>query len=231
MDTFIHVTHWKAGSSWVRRILRQLAAERFVALQRDWDDPFPEPLTPGSVTSVYATREQCEAAELPPHRRLVVVRDLRDTLVSAYFSFRDTHRPNPAVAPFRARLQELGKDEGMLLLMDDFLPRCAAIQESWRGQPVVRYEELLGDDVGVFGRALGECDFAGPRARLERIVSGNRFRAVTGRSRGDEAPEHLRKGVAGDWRLHLSDRVLAEFEERFGRLVSSRYGSSAPGCD
>ena len=152
--TVVHLTHWKAGSTWIRRILRQLTRQRYIQHSPD-DNPFPEPLPAGAVYSAYATREQFEAAVIPePWRRFIVVRDLRDTLVSAYFSFRDTHRENAFVEPVGARLRALDKDDGMIYLMDEFLPRCARIQESWRGEPVIHYEDLLTEDVSILEETL-----------------------------------------------------------------------------
>jgi hypothetical protein len=215
----LHITHWKAGSSWIRRILRRLDRERFQTPSRGWD-PFPEPIPHDCLYSCYATREQVEAAHLPPHHRFIVVRDLRDTLVSAYFSFRETHQPSEIVEPLRRRLLALDKEEGMIYLMDEFMPRCVAIQESWRGEPVIHYEDLLQNDVEILKRVLlDDCGLDVPEPRFERIVRSQRFRQVTGRARGEESAEHLRKGVAGDWRNHFTDRIRDEFDQRFGSMV------------
>jgi hypothetical protein len=225
METVLHVTHRKAGSSWIRRILRRLSPDRFVMPSdlRHGDagsDPFPGPVPEGCVYSCYATREQVEAAELPPHRRFIVVRDLRDTLCSGYFSFRDTHRPDPLLAPVRNRLLELDKEDGMIYLMDEFLPECVAVHESWRGETVIRYEDLLGNDLEILKRVLlEECRLEVSEGRLEQVVRSHRFRRLTGRRRGVEAPEHLRKGIEGDWRNHFTARVGAEFDERFGSVA------------
>src|SRR5919197_2918838 len=225
LDAVLHITHWKAGSSWIRRILRRAAPDRFLlpkALRggRVGSEPFPAALPPACVYSCYATREQVERADLPPHRSFVVVRDLRDTLCSAYYSFRDTHRPNPLGAPIRARLRELDKEDGILYLMDEFLPQCAAIQESWRGEPVIHYEDLLEDDLAILKRVLlDECRLEVSEASLERAIRSTRFWRQTGRRPGEEAAAHLRKGIAGDWRNHFTPRISAEFEKRFGATV------------
>lgn len=225
MDAVLHITHWKAGSTWIRRILRRVASDRFLMPKDLRDgvidrDPFPAPIPPGCVYSCYATREQVEAAELPPHRRFVVLRDLRDTLCSAYFSFRDTHRPDPLVDPIRDRLQGLDKEDGMIYLMDEFLPLCVAIHESWRGEPVVHYEDLLDNDRAILKRVLlDDCRLGVSEAALDEAIRSNRFRRLTGRRRGEEAAEHLRKGVSDDWRNHFTPRIEAEFAARFGATV------------
>jgi lipopolysaccharide transport system ATP-binding protein len=178
---------------------------------------FQAAVPPGGVTSVYATREQYEATDLPPNRPFVVVRDLRDTLVSAYFSFRSTHpQGNRPPSDIRTQLRELDKEDGMVFLMDAFLPRCAAIQESWKDEPLIHYEDLLENDFGILRRVLlGDCGLDVPPNELRRAVARNRFERITGRERGEEALEHLRKGISGDWRNHFTDRLSKEFEDRY----------------
>ena len=45
-------------------------------------------------------------------------------------------------------------------------------------------------------------------------------RLAGGRKRGEEDQgSHYRRGVAGDWRNHLTQRHLAAFRERFGDLT------------
>src|SRR5687767_8932681 len=102
-ETVLHITHWKAGSTWIRRILRRLVGDRLVVPVRASWEPFGGPVQEGSVISTYATREQVDAAGLLAHKRFVVLRDPRDTLVSAYFSFRDTHQENEIIQPLRDR--------------------------------------------------------------------------------------------------------------------------------
>src|SRR4051794_10002994 len=214
-ETTLHITHWKAGSTWIRRILRQVEPDRFARPEQGFA-PFADPPPEGSIFSCYATREQVEEAGLQDAPRFIVIRDLRDTLVSAYFSFRDTHVERRGGNALRDQLLELDKEDGLILLMDGFLPRCAAIQRSWAGAPVIHYEDLLTDDLAILGRTFAEIGLAVPDVELERAVKASRFRRQTGRRRGDEAADHLRKGVAGDWRNHFTDRVATEFERRFG---------------
>lgn len=181
-----HITHWKAGSTWIRRVLRRSARERFVRPAQGWE-PFLKPPEPGLVYSAFATRTQFEQAAPPGSRRFVVVRNLRDTLVSAYFSFRDTHPANPAIDPLREKLRAVGKEDGLLYLLDEFLPRCAAIQDSWADE-ALRYEVLVRNPamLATFLRAVD--------LRVPDIAA---------------RPSETR------WEQHFTDRVAAEFEARF----------------
>jgi len=52
-------------------------------------------------------------------------------------------------------------------------------------------------------------------------VLANRFEAQTGgRPRGvEDVTAHQRKGVAGDWRNHFTDRIKRAFKARYGGLL------------
>jgi len=92
--TVFHITHWKAGSQWIHKILRECWPNRIVepqlyeaqvrhyAIQRGYIYP-----------TVYLSKQDFDDAAVPPDaKRFVVIRDLRDTLVSGYFSFKYSHR-------------------------------------------------------------------------------------------------------------------------------------------
>ncbi|MDX6475087.1 MAG: lipopolysaccharide transport system ATP-binding protein, partial [Gaiellaceae bacterium] len=93
LPTVVHVTHHKAGSQWIYAILRALVPDRIVPPDarsghfRYW------PPEPGKVyPTVYLTRQQFDLVGVPDDcRRFVMIRDLRDTLVSSYFSLAATH--------------------------------------------------------------------------------------------------------------------------------------------
>ena len=162
--------------------------------------------------------------------RFVVLRDPRDTLVSAYFSFRDTHQSSPIIDPLRQDLRGLDVEDGLIYLMDAFLPRVIAIHESWSDEPTIRYEDLLTDDLAILHRTFEQVGLGFSEERLEKAVRAARFRRQTGRRRGEEAPEHLRKGIAGDWRNHFTDRASAEIERRWGADGSAEASLESGAC-
>src|SRR5690348_2267422 len=106
--TIFHVTHWKAGSQWLHRILRDIALDRIVAPQLFEKQFLIEPIVAGAIyPTVYVTKEQFESVPLPTgSKKFVVIRDLRDTLVSAYFSIRYSHAViDKSLAEWRERLE------------------------------------------------------------------------------------------------------------------------------
>ena len=228
IPTVIHVTHWKAGSQWICKILRECAPERIVEPQLGETQFLNWPVQPGKVyPTAYVTKQQFDQVRLPLNwRRFVIIRDLRDTLVSAYFSIKLSHPIiEPRLVHWRSVLQSSSFDDGMIYLMEEWLADSAArIQVSWveAGEQLIRYEDLLGHDLEILERVLlDECQLAVARERLREVILSSRFERLTkGRERGQEdLMDHARKGIAGDWRNYFSDRVKQSFKTRYGGLL------------
>lgn len=226
--TVFHVTHWKAGSQWVYQILLQLAEQRpsltVVQPTSSMEQVLAQPIIPGALyPTIYLTAKDFAAVTLPRGSiKLVVIRDLRDTLVSAYFSLRYSHMLMDNVLPLRKRLDELSLEDGLLFLLDDWLPDCAAIQQSWldAGEDVIRYEDLLADDTQLLRKALFRPLRRFSKRNLDTVVARNRFASVTGREPGvEDIQSHQRKGVAGDWRNYLTPKVNRTLNRRYAPLL------------
>ncbi len=224
--TLIHVTHWKAGSQWVHKILRTCFPEQIVQPALDNVQFVNQHIAHDKVyPTVYVTREEFDTAILPENwHRFVIIRDLRDTLVSGYFSIKISHPPMGPLAEWRKILNEVDMDQGMLFLMENWLPDSAAIQRSWlkANEPLLKYEDLLQNDVEVFKEIiLKEAGMHILADKLEEIIISSRFENVTGgRQLGQEdINAHERKGIAGDWKNHFSSKVKEEFKQEFGSLL------------
>jgi lipopolysaccharide transport system ATP-binding protein len=226
--TVFHITHWKAGSQWIHRILHHLVYGRLVLPANLQQDQFLKwPIESGKVyPTVYVTKQQFDQVAVPAyHRRFVMIRDLRDTLVSWYFSIKVSHvMPNDETARWRVALRDLDEEAGLLDTMERWLPLSAAIQESWltAGEPLLRYEDLLDNDLTILQRVLlDQCRLRVTAEQLRDAVNANRFEKITGgRSRGQEnINSHERKGIVGDWRNYFTGRIKREFKDRFGELL------------
>ena len=159
-----------------------------------------------------------------PFLLFIVIRDLRDTLVSLYFSIRNSHPLlTDTLSERRKFLLNVSKEEGLIYLMDIALKREAKIQTSWMMNTtdlLVSYEELVADEQMVFERLINYCQIKIDQNRLRSIVKANTFETISGRKRGQEdITAHQRKGVVGDWRNHFSERVKEEFKKRFGEVL------------
>ena len=225
--TVFHITHWKAGSQWLYKILREIALERIVIPLVDEKQFLDAPLVRGAVyPTAYVTKEQFHSVALPEnYRKFIIIRDLRDTLVSGYFSIRYSHALiDERLARRRERLEARTIEEGLLMLMDEWLPESARIQESWieSGEKFIRYEDLLEKDSEILEELLiGHCEIPVTPERLREVVVANRFENLTGgRKPGEEnLMAHERKGVLGDWRNHFTQRVKEAFKNRYGGLL------------
>lgn len=168
-----------------------------------------------------------EATKLP-YRTFVIIRDLRDTLVSLYFSLKVSHPLiSDNVAEGHRKLNELKtEEEGLLYVIDERGLPSANIQTSWlpvrqSGDAIfLRYEDLIADEYDGFAKIMDYCQINVSSSYLKRIVDENSFARRAGRKPGEEdVSSHYRKGVSGDWKNHFTDHIKAEFKQKFGQLL------------
>jgi hypothetical protein len=227
LPTIFHITHWKAGSQWVRAVLNQAAPERIVPNKHDMSHVTRDAIVRGGIyTPVYLTHQkftECVDQSIP-QKRFVVIRDLRDMLVSWYFSLKVSHglTEGTKVGDFRQVLNSLEFEEGLAYLMDHGLSDNANIQLSWlrAGDWVIRYEDIIADEQGQYQKIFNFCGLQIPEDRRRAIVEANSFEKKTGRKKGEEKVEsHHRKGIRGDWQNHFSPKTTERFKERFGKVL------------
>ena len=203
--TIFHVTHWKAGSQWLYKILRDCAAERVIPTEMNVAHFLEKPVQPGMIyPAIYLTKQQFDSVPLPPNsQRFVIIRDLRDTLISWYFSVKVSHLIlSTRMEEQRRQLTSRNEEEGLLLALEQ-MEFIANIQRSWleAGEPLIRYEDLIEHDETILRQVLlKKCRLPVSRSQLTEVLRANRFDQFTGgRPRGQEdVTSHLRKGIAGD---------------------------------
>jgi len=170
---------------------------------------------------MFLTRDEVTAhAELEGVSRFVVIRDLRDTLISLYFSLKVSHASgHRLVDSTREMLQDLSEEEGLLHLIENNLSRIAALQTSWLGHDdlVLSYEDLITNPISTLKNALIErLRLPVSVAALERAVRRTHFQKVFRRRLGEEQIEsHGRQGLPGDWQARFSPTVRRRFAERY----------------
>ena len=215
------------------QILKALAPHRIVPPQPRAEHFLRQTVQTGLIyPTLYVTRGEFESVDVPANRvTFFVMRDLRDTLISLYFSLRYSHPYDPYFARLRGRLTDMSQQDGLRFLMQHVLPDIAAIQHSWRDANVfhVRYEDLLADAENAFARIMDHAQIQVPDYSLARVVKRFSFEQRTGRKPGEEdAQAHLRKGIAGDWVNYLKGDLLAEFKARFDEaLILTGYEANA----
>ena len=92
----------------------------------------------------------------------------------------------------------------------------------------IRYEDLLLDQPGVFGRVLEFLGASADDRTIERCLRSSSFERASKRSTGQEdSSSFFRKGVAGDWRDVFTKRDRELYKELAGaRLMELGYETS-----
>jgi len=232
MPTIFHVTHWKAGSQWINKILREAVPDLYVEPKVGVAHFMRDPIEQGMVyPTVYVTKNQFDSVPLPPSwKRFVVIRDLRDTLISGYFSLKVSHAIiSNGLSSFREKLLALDIEDGLLYLLNEWLNLSAAIQESWldSGEEIIKYEDLLSGDTEILVKTLVvKCHLPVSSEYLKEVIINNRFEKLTGgRERGvEEVSAHERKGISGDWQKYFTPKIKEAFKSQYnGLLVKAGY--------
>jgi hypothetical protein len=225
--TFFHLTHWKAGSQWLRAILKELYGPAPVAPENFEAQLLSRPILSGKIyLCAYLSKQEFDSLPMPGRcRRIVLIRDLRDTLISAYFSIRYSHMvDNPLVEKWRTVLSRLNEEDGVMYLLELWLPLCGNIQRSWlkSGERVFHLEDCMADVSGTL-EEMHKSVWGLPveRQRLEDVINKHSFERLSGgREPGEEdAKSHYRKGVHGDWRNHFTSAITRRFKALYADLL------------
>ncbi|MFC2155561.1 sulfotransferase domain-containing protein [Acidobacteriota bacterium] len=224
--TIFHITHQKAGSQWIYYIFELLIPKRIVAPIVGQDQFLRERVITGACyPTIYLPKEKFETVSIPAnHRKFVIIRDLRDTLVSFYFSTKYSHPIiHKNIKKTRDKLNSLSKEESLIHLMKRFEKHHAVIQDSWinSGEMIFKYEELIEDETGQLLKILKHCQIDKSEKKMLKAIAKSSFKKRNGgRQLGEENKNnHFRKGVPGDWRNHFSEPVKSNFKEKFGNLL------------
>lgn len=224
--TIFHITHWKAGSQWIHRILTDCAPDRIILPVNPVKHFLEAPIIEGAIyPTVYVTKDQFYSVSLPPeYCKFIVIRDLRDTLISGYFSVLYSHQVlDDDMEQCRKYLVSASIQSGLLHMIEIWLPTVAAIQQSWlkSGDEIIRYEDLLVNDFSILEDTLitrGRLRIA--RQDFQGVIEKYRFENFSGRKRGQEdIASHERKGLPGDWKNHFTRAVAKSFNDKFGKLL------------
>jgi len=233
--TYLHVTHPKAASQWVQSILQNLYQNNVVK-----NLPAAGSVRGGNVeagkfyTSLYLTREEVQALGAGQFRSFFVMRDLRDSLVSLYFSLSKTHAvTDEFVERGRGVLAGLSKEDGLQMLIEQNAFNFVRIQSSWLADPsrCFRFEDLVTDPVSGFTRIFcNSLELEIHPDRLNAVCEKFSFERMSGgrRQGHEDTGSHLRSGKPGNWRDHFTPKLIARFKELHGdHLIACGYESDA----
>lgn len=223
VPTVLHLTHAKAGSTWVTVVLRDLFPENVAPrgtriAEASGGNLDQHVFEAGRVyPSMFMTREEVLAhPELNGCKRFVVIRDLRDTLAGLYFSLRMSARSDDDGAARENQDSVLSEDEetGLLQTLDSRIARIAAIQTSWlnQGEIVLRYEDLIENSFELLRDAF-------IRRLALPVTESDLSHTIR------NAPEERGRRTGGiEWRNHFTPKVRERFAEKFGQtLIDAGY--------
>jgi Sulfotransferase domain len=223
--TIFHITQYKAGSQWIYSLLLRCAPERIVEPKIGVVQILRDPIKAGYIyPTVYLSKTDFDMVKKPDNSRcFVILRDLRDILVSMYFSFKVSHPEMGEVNEMRRWLNAVDLEEGLLLVLREWLLENANICSSWidAQHEWIRYEDLLGNDVEILeGVLIDRCGLQIDREVFREHVLNCRFSKLSGRMPGQADPNsHFRKGIAGDWRNYFTPKIKEAFKRQYGNLL------------
>ncbi len=218
VPTLLHLTHAKAGSTWITVILHELFGESVAPRGKRVAEGSGGDLgqhvfeTDRVYPAMFMTREEVLAhPELNGCKRFVVIRDLRDTLAALYFSLKMSAASEdaPPARELGNASRNADEEAGLFEMLDSRIARIAAIQASWlkQGEVVLRYEDLLENSFELLRDALiGQLALPISESALTRAIR--------------TAPaERGRRTGAIDWRNHFTPKIRARFSEKFGQVL------------
>jgi len=204
---------------------------RFEAVLSPDIDLDPDKYQPSPTDDVKTQNWYNFQVKKSPVIKFVIIRDLRDTLVSLYFSLKVSHPLiSENVAEGRRKLNEMDMETGFLYLLGERGKSIANIQKSWLSKVdddmlLLHYEDMVVDEQSSFAKIIEHCKIDVSSNKLVEIVAKNSFENKAGRHKGEEdVSSHYRKGIAGDWKNHFTDKIKDEFKKLYGQaLVTTGY--------
>jgi len=219
----IRVTEFpKSGGTWLCQMLSELLELQFPRNQ--------------AMTMKKGIMHSHYPGPVGEKKTILLIRDGRDIIVSAYHHFIIGHDLNPSflVDTWRKRLgveDYRNVEKHLPTFIDLFFTefKVGGRTMNWSNYIssfnlgnsdlyVVRYEELLDNCFEAMTSLLQWLDYKTiDRDKLEMVIEKNAFKSITGREAGDEdRSQFLRKGISGDWKNYFSK----EAEERFVKWAS-----------
>ncbi|WP_269524405.1 sulfotransferase domain-containing protein [Coraliomargarita parva] len=212
-DCLFHVTHAKAGSSWLYRIFKTAYDERTPLRVGEKIEDLQ--YQPGAIYSAlfcdYPRFRKLKFAQKQP--TFFVIRDIRDTLTSLYFSLKYSHVPNPNVLQAREEMKDMSDEEGLLHVFRKRSAKFLFTQSSWMesGLPVYRYEEIFESQGQMLIPILQELRFDFDADYLLKVIEQLTFEKEFGRKPGEtDIHSHGRSGKPGSWKEYMTPE-LEEF--------------------
>jgi hypothetical protein len=243
----------KSGRTWLRVLLAVVEADRRGAdpnaVVSEWLGQEAPTMADRPVLFTHAlasnAHERIEAmsyflAYIGDRRRVFLVRDPRDTIVSYFFQVTKRQRGSALANDIGRFVRDPGYGIDRLLL---FLVACeASLREAPGPSLLVSYEELHADPQVVLAAtaeflgcpastvALASAVTFGEFDNMRRLeIEGGFGRRMNMRDANDVESLKTRKGVVGGYAEYLSRKDVSYVEKRIRALLPARFGYREPG--
>ncbi|MBD3314933.1 MAG: hypothetical protein GF344_04045 [Chitinivibrionales bacterium] len=220
--------HHKCATNWMRRYIRDLCKRHGWRCQARNGGNDPSFNTGADSKFVfYWNSWPADAESIPVDAPAVhLIRDPRDALVSGYWSWKQSHQENgERITAVRERLNSMSLEDGLVLMVEHItsLEQLAGWNFDGTGNIyTVRYEDMVNATYVTVNKMLEHWKLYLSEKELEELIAKHSFKAITGRSPGEEdTNHHFRKGVTGDWKNYFTDKVKARFKKIHGEALCS----------
>jgi hypothetical protein len=229
----VHCAHHKVGTVWFQRVLSTVGGFyglRFAEVPASYGAGSVSTFAPDIDIVVYDRANDFEPESLGgrPYRGSHLIRDPRDVVVSGYHYHRRTdeawvHEPSDRYGglSYQAFLHSVDEHDGLMAEIDRGARSSVAEMDAWSyGRPEIlelRYEDVVGDEVGTFTRLFTFYGF--DAAAVERgLAVVEQFSRRHGPGVDEDDP-HVRSGEPGEWRRSFAPDHVERFKELTGDLV------------
>ena len=217
----------RSGTKWVQKVLELL-------IQHDCKGRLRKKIRPllRIDTSVRHFHEGVVEDFSPRQKIVFVYRDIRDAIVSAYHYIRnDMHPGTMTCTPdaFAKLSKEEALEQHIILYMKYRMPAMVYwLNVDAQNLAKIRYEDMLTDREGNIRAVIDKFGMRLSEESILSVVEQTSFRAMSGRREGTEdVRSHQRKGVAGDWVNHFTERHVRIFRAMGGEDLLRMTGHGA----
>lgn len=171
------------------------------------------------------------------YKPIVIIRDGRDVMVSAYFHFLlgTEFSPNEFVSLWRDKMP-FDDYENVYQNMPEFMRifssefRIGARKMNWaqhvenslqvKDSLIIKYEDLLQNPADQLQKAAVHLNHEVTSDQIEAAIYRNSFQQSAQREQGTEkSGSFLRKGIAGDWKDKFNEEACQSFDNFAGDIL------------
>lgn len=224
-NVVVHLSHHKMGSTWIKNILRDVAAVGGAAVvDLEFDD-----LAKKRPRIIFDGHSKIDLAGLRmPYKGTHMVRDPRDVLVSAYKYHKKSDEPwlhekkeSLGGVSYQQHLNRLSLEDGLLFELKNSTGDSLRLLRAWGfDDPNIlelRYEDVQADYEASFEKIFSHYGFEDKYKPLLLDIAG---RHSLEKARKDPSVAyHIQSGASGHWKGKIPPVVLDYFENEYADVL------------